>query len=328
MIKLCIVLFCTLFSLAVFADNTCEGRFVNPVTDICWSCMFPMTIGSIPVYRGDNPDTDNPSNPVCLCREGALPRVGMTIGFWEPARMVDVTRHPYCFVTLGGNVVNFPSSVGTGGVSVSDDGTRHSFYNVHWMIYPLLYWMNVINDALCVEKKDFDVMYLSEMDPTWSDESLAFILNPEAVVFANPPAQAACAADCAAATHKLPIDSLYWCAGCQGSMYPFTGTVGANISGPQASVLLTERVTYKLHRMGWEFGTSGKDALCHTYDMPLMNKSQYRLQMTYPKAFTSSPKGCNPYGRSTTVWDSGAVYPSKGEDFGYLIWRKRNCCAF
>jgi hypothetical protein len=23
------------------ADAACEGRFVNPITDICWRCMFP-----------------------------------------------------------------------------------------------------------------------------------------------------------------------------------------------------------------------------------------------------------------------------------------------
>ena len=23
----------------------CEGRFVNPITDVCWSCLFPLTLG-------------------------------------------------------------------------------------------------------------------------------------------------------------------------------------------------------------------------------------------------------------------------------------------
>jgi conjugal transfer pilus assembly protein TraW len=31
---------------AVAAGPTCHGRFMNPITDICWSCMFPLTIGS------------------------------------------------------------------------------------------------------------------------------------------------------------------------------------------------------------------------------------------------------------------------------------------
>ena len=27
------------------AGPTCQGRFMNPITDICWSCVFPLTIG-------------------------------------------------------------------------------------------------------------------------------------------------------------------------------------------------------------------------------------------------------------------------------------------
>lgn len=321
-----IILCC--FSTLALADAGCEGRFINPLTDICWSCLFPMTLGSTPLYRGPNPDTKNPSNPLCVCTDGATPRVGLSVGFWEPARIAEVTRHPYCFVTLGGTLFQLPKFSGTGTVGLTDAQTQHSFYQVHWLVYPLLSWLNIIDDAVCVEMQGFDVMYVSELDPSWNDESLAFILNPEAVLFANPMAQAACAADCVAATHKLPLDKLYWCGGCHGSLYPFTGTVAAHTSVPQATALLTERLTYKLHRLGLAQGTMGKKALCHTYPMPLMKKSQYRLQMVYPKALTTSPKGCNPYGRSTALWGSGTVFPGKGEDVGYLIWRKRNCCAF
>ena len=314
---------------AASIDNGCSGRFVNPITDICWDCMFPMTLGSMTLFHGDTPDTDNPGNPVCLCKTDALPQIGLSVGFWEPARMVDVTRHPYCFVTLGGNVLgNWGNVTGAGDVGVGEAQTKHSFYEVHWYIYPLLSWLNIITDALCVDTGGFDVGYMTELDPTWRDEELSFAINPESSLFANLAAQAACSADCAAATTHLPLDTLYWCAGCQGSMYPLTGSVAAHVGGVQASVLLTERMGYKLHRMGLEWGTSGKEALCGNYVMPIQQKSQYRLQMVYPKALTSSKKGCNPYGRSTTLWQSGAEYPEKGEDFGYLIWRKRNCCVF
>ena len=30
-----------------FAMVPCHGRFVNPITDICWSCILPISIGSI-----------------------------------------------------------------------------------------------------------------------------------------------------------------------------------------------------------------------------------------------------------------------------------------
>ncbi|WP_181664457.1 TraU family protein, partial [Escherichia coli] len=65
----------------------------------------------------------------------------------------------------------------------------------------------------------------SEIDPTWTDSSLTTILNPEAVIFANPIAQGACAADAIASAFNMPLDVLFWCAGSQGSMYPFNGWV-------------------------------------------------------------------------------------------------------
>ncbi|MDH6856390.1 type IV secretion system DNA-binding domain-containing protein, partial [Escherichia coli] len=37
---------------AASADSACEGRFVNPITDICWSCIFPLSLGSIKVSQG------------------------------------------------------------------------------------------------------------------------------------------------------------------------------------------------------------------------------------------------------------------------------------
>ena len=45
----------------------CTGKFVNPITDICWSCMFPLSIGGLSIWPSTRPDTGNPSLPVCAC---------------------------------------------------------------------------------------------------------------------------------------------------------------------------------------------------------------------------------------------------------------------
>ena len=47
------------------AGPTCHGRFMNPITDICWSCLFPLTIGSASILSDGQPDIGNPSSPVC-----------------------------------------------------------------------------------------------------------------------------------------------------------------------------------------------------------------------------------------------------------------------
>ena len=36
--------------------GTCHGRFANPITDICWNCLFPLTIGGIGIVSDGQPD--------------------------------------------------------------------------------------------------------------------------------------------------------------------------------------------------------------------------------------------------------------------------------
>ena len=40
-----VLLACVFFSLNVYADAQCHGKFANPVTDYCWSCVFPISMG-------------------------------------------------------------------------------------------------------------------------------------------------------------------------------------------------------------------------------------------------------------------------------------------
>ena len=91
---------------------------------------------------------------------------------------------------------------------------------------------------------------------------------------------------------------------------------------------MVQRMIAKLHREMLLWGTSGQEGLCQKYPMPIIKKSQYKTQMTYPRPTTRGTMACNPLGRTEVIWGSGREFPYKGEDFGYLIWRKRNCCIF
>lgn len=313
------------------AGSLCHGKFANPLTDVCWSCLFPISIGSVSVFSGGQADTSNPSLPLCTCP--MIPtgvRVGISLGYWEPIALVDVTTHPYCMVNLGGMQLTQGGFGRTGEVDDSTPSQSGSFYYVHWYKFPLLYWLNILTDAVCVEKSDFDIAYLTELDPTWNDDELTFLLNPEALLFGNLIAQAACAADSIATLTGLPIDALFWCAGSQGSMYPLNGVVQQHIGGVQASTLLTERMTYKMHRelLIWDSVGQNSPALCTTYPSPIIPKSRYRYQMVNPIPTASGGEdGCHAFGHTTTIWGALHEYPYLGEDFGYLVWRKRNCCA-
>ena len=100
-----IILIISIFLPVSSMANTCQGRFVNPMTDICWSCLLPISIGGFNIGKGSSPkkrDTKNPSSPLCLCTKGNIPIPGISVGFWEPARLIDVTRTPLCMTNLGG----------------------------------------------------------------------------------------------------------------------------------------------------------------------------------------------------------------------------------
>lgn len=307
----------------------CQGRFVNPLTDICWKCLFPMTIGGVKVVTGVGEDTKNPSTPLCACPRppSPVPIPGIPVSFWEPARLVDVTRQAYCLVGLGG--IQIGSKIyqhGSISPGQNQNGLKHSFYHVHYYVYPVIYWLELLTDFACLEKASVDVAYMTELDPMWDDDETSALVNPEGILFANPLAQAACAGDCAVASTGFPQDTLFWCGGCQGSLYPFSGTVSAHVSGIQASLLLTQRLLAKLHRIGMAWGTCGKSGLCQKYVMPIIKKTQYKTQLIFP--IPSTQRGCHPLGRTETLWSAGKEYPTFGEDFVYLIWRKRNCCLF
>lgn len=321
-----------LFCLILLLTNNvyAVGRFVNPLTDICWSCLFPISIGSIKVNSQGLNDTDNPSTIPCFCPRAPspIPLPGIPIGFWEPARLVDITRTPLLLVAMGGIRLGNMQQHGTHSSSYDPKrGKEHSFYHVHWYIYPVLYWLEILMDFLCLEPGSPDVAFLSEFDPTWDDDEAALILAPETMLFANPIAQAACSLDCLAASTGLANDLMFWCGGCQGSIYPLTGNVEAHTGGVQASLLLAQRMAAKLHRLGVAWGTCGKEALCKKYIMPVIKKKQYKTQMIYPIPATNKTVACHPMGRSEVALQAGREFPWKGEDFAYLVWRKRNCCV-
>jgi len=326
-----LLLLLTLLPIAATA-KTCTGRMVNPITDVCWACILPISIGASPVVRGSASDTANFPSAICTCPIPVPPfiRVGIAIGFWEPIRLVDVTKEPFCFVGIGGEKIDPGISLGSGGDPEAGTGTEldPATWNVHWYIYPIFTLLNLIMDTLCLEvSQSFDVNYITEVDPLWQDDELSFLVTPESIIFGNLIAQAACVADCLSSSFWLPLDPLFWCAGCQGGMYPINGKVIAHNTSIQSSLLASERMLYKMHREVLMPITSGPEAICFPIPSPMIKKSQYRFQITVPVPAISPFAGCNPLGKSTFFWESFREIPVSGEDFNYLLWRKRNCCV-
>ncbi len=299
-----------------------EGKFLNPVTDVCWECLFPITVSGVsvtPQYE----DLNTHKSRICVC-PGVPPKAGIPLVYWEPTRLVDVTRHAYKLLGLGGISLGKETVKNRGSVGIVGDGpTQNSFYHVHWYTYPLFALLDLFTDFGCVEKNTLDVLYMSELDPLWNDDQLTLLINPEAALFATPAAQLACVADCAASTFTKPQDALFWCAGCEGSLYPMSGTVSHHVGGIQASSLLVYRIIAKMHRLALQKGYEAEE-YCLAKPMPIIKKSLYKTQLIYPIPQTTGP--CHPLGKSDLLWGSQKSFPQGGEDFIYLIWIKKQCC--
>jgi len=212
---------------------------------------------------------------------------------------------------------------GYGGYTKDDyDATGDSYYHVHYFRYPLFTLLDLLLNLGCTETGPLDLVYLTELDPLWGDDELSAFLNPEALVFGNPLAQAACAADSLKSTIGFGFDSLFWCAGGWGDIMPFTGN--ASYSSPiQMSELRVARMLAKLHRESLLRGSTGTENLCEEHTKLIMDKTEYKVQLGFPRKFIGLC--CNPIGRPPILYEEGATFPMKGEDFVYMVFKKRDC---
>lgn len=379
--KICIsFLAILLFAAPVLADSNITKPHMSDLTcpnahllgsalfnDVCWSCMFPIRLSGVNMFGGGSAPDDAATNPLCVCNadleHGRLPTVGFTLGFWQPTRLIELTRRPMCFPGLGG--VALPSvsilSKQAGG-TISPRGHTGmadlGLYNFHYYAFPLLTMLEILDVPTCAVGgfTDIDVLLMGEAFPNWYDSSLAAIVNPEVALFATPVAQAGEIADCASVTAGNVVDKMFWAAGCWGPMYPTSGYITANSSPVRGSSLLAARALMMLSRLDLIKRTVGNDTLCKNKQMPIVKKSQYRLQMMFPvgEAESGSPapntppdgdttaaglqvpevdpsslmggKCCHDIGKSTFQWGEWRTRPATGEDFIYLLWQWTDCC--
>ena len=299
-----------------------EGKMINPISDVCWKCLFPIHLSGVNITPGHH-DYTQYKITLCAC-PGTPPKIGIPLAFWEPVALVDVTRTPYKSIALGGIALASETVRARGSISHVGDSSRHSFYHVHYYKFPILGFLGLLPGFSCTEPgTSFDIAYFSEIDPYWLDDSWNKTMNPEAFLFANPVAQAACVPDCTLASLDKPQDELFWCAGCSGSLYPLMGQVSHHVGAIQASHLLVHRLLSKLHSLGGMLGAEDNN-YCKQKIYPRIKKSLYKTQLTHPIANTQGP--CHTLGKSDVIWGSAKTYPYGGEDFIYLIWKKKHCC--
>lgn len=348
----------TLTTLSANASAICPNKFPDFINDICWSCMFPFKVFGVAVVSGSGEDfsTRAGDNLVCACVEQL--KIGAPISFWEMSYMVDVHTAPGCMPTLGGLQLPVPWVDSQYGVITPGNQQRRSaFRHSAYYVSPMMYLLETVLDDACSDRSSFDVGWTSEFDPTWDDDQLALIKMPIAFAFSSLPGIMASGPDAVAALAGFPINEIFWHAGSWGPIYPLTGTVKDYRSMDQVGHLLATRMLAEAHAMremaglfskgggrsyGCEPGEVGCDssvtkaAMCagSPTDMPpqlIMKKRQYKMQRIFPTPATAKlPLGgcCSPIGRNTIASEMGTQLPVEGyKDFGYAIFRKRDCCA-
>lgn len=309
----------------------CKGSFPNLITDVCYDCMFPISIGGGLLNlgtSGDDYDTGASKSPICICASNLT--VGTPMGFWEPRFMVETTYKPGCMPLLGGVDINTPyNDLELGAVKETNKaikGSRKSaFVHVNEYINPVMTALGIITQSPCLDSRSFDVPFLSWADPTWNDDSLALMLTPYAYPFAGIPSIAAEMPDALAATWSFPLATLFWVAGGWGPMYPLTGNVSNANTPEQVSHLMIARLFAKLHAAGTQQSTAGQDALasCGSLGLPqlIMDKRQYKTNRVYPWPDNM----CTPIGRPLLLQEKGAARPND-RDYGYFIFQRKDCC--
>jgi len=298
------------------------------ITGVCWSCLFPIRLGGFTLFGDDSGIPEGATdNVLCSCDAKGLPDIGITGGAWLPARLVEVVRKPYCSPIMAGMSFNNGVRLWGGNKEVNADGSDKTYYNYHYWAFPLYMIMELFVQGNCNAGglRNLDMMYMSELDPTWNIDELAFFINPEAVLFANPLAVAACTVDCATTTVSKPLNGLFWCAGCWGNLYPFSGNIASDASPPRDTSLLTARVLSSLHRKMLAHKTYGTNALCSGELYPMLPKQQYKLSTLFPIA-EADDRCCHWIGESTFKWGEYRTIPGVGEDYVYMLWRYTECC--
>ena len=209
-------------------------------------------------------------------------------------------KDPWCFNLIGADLRG--NGFLAGDSQRTTKASKSMFAQAHYYMLNVWSLLDLFLDLPCLEDTGFDVGYITEVDPLWNDDLLAFLLNPEALLFGNPVLQFSCIADSVAANAGLPLDVLFWCMGSWGSAYPLTGHKGNDYIVEDNAALAAGSFTSSsgsTRSLDTASNVMRADHVAHLDEEPLP-PPDHEARRDYT---------CQPIGRSGLIWAAGKNPP-------------------
>jgi conjugal transfer pilus assembly protein TraU len=272
----------------------------------------------------------------CECCYGEFCRQGTLIMFWEPHRVIETVKDPYCSPTASESSLLEDSSTEDEEITAETDimeelqlGGTHSahsntedatvFAQVHYLTHPDLDEIIRDFDTECWEFSDTGREYISEDDDDWQ-AIYSSDWWPEAEMFANLEMVEVCIADALTAQFGTPIDALYWCMGTWGMLFNMNGHLNQDEYTTGNAGLAARTIAHMGRRMMlWDAAT----VICYAGPMPIWFKSYFKLQPLRPTERDFKI----PIGQAPEFWGEDLNKLEGGDNFAWLLWRKRICCS-
>jgi len=296
--------------------------------------MFPLKIGGVTVIPSMSKQSygtpvDVSMEPICTCLD-PIPRMGISMSFWEVIALIDTVKDPYCFRSYGLHLPLPIRGEQFGGELYNsgfvENGNILKFFHTHSLPFFPFEALGMFLDSVCFQASDL-ASYMSELDPICShdDDWCTLIGNPEAMLLSSALTQIACNFyDSVRVIKGPPADECFWVAGAH-SIFPTTGNTKSN-SYIGAAATALEKTIYKMHRAGLLFGRVGQKGMCSAFYLPIWKKSIYNKQLVLP----IPDENRVPVGYPADLYGSlkNLSVPGLGDNLSWFLYRYRSCCAF
>lgn len=329
------LVFMGLSSTSLAAGGCKQQQMWNPVT-ANWNNAFPIVVAGLKTDSGSHPFQPGRmrEKPICKCGHYSIP-VGVGMTYWQPTYVAEVVDNAGCLPAMGGKKV-LSGPLASKAQSNRDEGApdpenishgqKLRNMSVHWYNYPVFSLLEVFSTLACNTTAGFDIADMTELDPTWSHPLLADMLHPLTFLVANIFATAACIPDAVAATAYLPINSLFWCMGSQGTLYPNAGWVPQELNGiADANFHMLGKFMQGRVQFGGMLTTIGPEATCTSMYKPVLTRDQYRFEPILPVGSNRTAI----MGASALKWAfTPPLNPNPSRvDNTFLIWQGKQCCV-